>query len=117
MTSPPFYLDVRCKGGSFRVGFCEGVDHAEIIDADGWVAEEVHVTEGPCEVIRDEAHRLLDLAVQTGRYPSRYPKAAAGEQKRMITQRCIWVKMTHHPRWKAGRHQSGGDPGGRRPLT
>lgn len=117
--APPVYLDLLCTGGSFRVGFCEGVDRAVIADTEGWVAQEVRLAEGTCEAIRDEAHRLLDVAVQTGRYPGRCPRAGAGERKRTITQWCASAKTTHHPRWGAGRRHNArsGDPGGRRPLT
>lgn len=103
---PPVYLDLFCVEGSFRVGFCEGVDRAVIADATGWVAREVQVTEGTCDEIRDEAHRLLDVAVATGRYPGHYPRAGAGERKRTITQWCASAKTTHHPRWWSGRRQS-----------
>lgn len=111
---PPFLLDVDAiTGGAFRVGFCEGADHAVITDADGWIAAEIALTEGTCEAIRAEAARLIDLAVESGRWNSHYPKAAAAERKRVITGWCKAATTTHHPRWKSGRRpfRFGGGPG------
>lgn len=109
----PLYHLITVVDGSFRVGFGEGTDHASIIDADGWVAQALQIADGTCEEIRAEAHRLIDLAVETGRYPGYQPKAGAAERKRFLTSRCKAAKTTHHPRWKAGRHRwrFGGDPG------
>lgn len=108
----PFYTRITAVGGSFRVGFYEGVDRADIIDAEGWVADELRVAEGTCEEIRAEAHRIIDRVVETGRYPGYSPKAGAAEWKRSLTRWCKSAQNTHHPGWKSGRHSSrwGGDP-------
>lgn len=108
----PFYTQITVVGGSFRVGFYYGVDQADIIDADGWVVEEMQVEKGTCEEIRAEAHRLIDHAVATGRYPGYHPKAGAAERKRMLTRSCRSAKTTHYAGWKSGRRHSrwGGDP-------
>jgi len=109
----PFYTHVTVVGGSFRVGFYHGVNQADIIEAEGWVADDLQIKEGGCEEIRAEAHRLIDHAVATGRYPGYYPKAGAAEVKRILTRSCKSAKTTHHPGWKSGRRHSrwGGDPG------
>jgi hypothetical protein len=109
---PPYYSLVDFSGGSFRVGFGHGSDHAAIIDADGWVSEELRLTEGTCEQIRAEAHRLIDLAVTTDRWAGYSPKAGGAERKRTITRSYNAAKSTHHPDWRPGHHRSrfGGDP-------
>jgi len=109
----PFYTHITVVGGSFRVGFYHGVDQADIIEVEGWVAEELQVQAATCEEIRAEAHRLIDRAVATGRYPGYSPKQGAAEVKRTLTSWCKSAKTTHHPGWKSGRRHSrwGGDPG------
>lgn len=97
---PPFYSPVFCGEGSFRVGFCQGVDHAVIIDTEGWVTEEVELLEGTCEEIRNEAHRLIDVAVDLGHYKTPYPQMTGAESKRWITKMCKSAKTTHYPGWK-----------------
>lgn len=109
----PDFHHIRLTGASFRVGFCDGVDRGVIADADGWAADQLKATEGTCEAIRAEAHRLIDLAVADGNYPSRYPVAAAAEIKRVLTRWCRAAQTTHHPRWQSGRRHMryGGGPG------
>jgi hypothetical protein len=110
---PPYYNLVNFSGGSFQVGFGYGADRAAIIDAKGWVKEELQLTEGTCEEIRTETHRLIDLAVTTNRWAGYSPKAGGAEIKRIITRACHVATTTHHPGWRPGHRRSriGGDPG------
>jgi hypothetical protein len=72
-------------GVSFGIEFTLYADRARIIDATGWIGAEVAVAEGTYDQVRDEAHRLVALAVDTGRC-SKYANVAAGaELKRNIT--------------------------------
>lgn len=70
---------------SFTVEFEFGTDTARITDPVGWIAGEVAVAEGTREQIRNEAHRLVDLAVTTERCSKYANRGAGGELKRNIT--------------------------------
>lgn len=73
-------------GVSFTVAFTLGNDAARITDALGWTANAVACAEGTYEQIRAEAHRLVDLAVDTGRCSKHGGAAAGAELKRGITR-------------------------------
>jgi hypothetical protein len=73
------------EGVSFGIEFTLYADRARITDATGWIGDEITVAEGTYDQVRDEAHRLVTLAVDRGRC-SKYANVAAGaELKRNIT--------------------------------
>lgn len=70
---------------SFRVEFVLYADRAFITEPVGWIADEVALTEGTYDEIRTEAHRLVDVAVDTERCSKYANRGAGAELKRNIT--------------------------------
>lgn len=79
-------------GVSFAVEFQSGTDAARITGADGWVEAEVARTEGTYDQIRAESHRLVGVAVATGRCSRYANRAAGGELKRNITNAATFAR-------------------------
>lgn len=70
---------------SFRIEFVLYADQAYITEPAGWIAEEIALTEGTYDEIRDEAHRLVEVAVDTERCSKYANRPAGAELKRNIT--------------------------------
>lgn len=100
---------VRMMGGvSFSIEFTLYADRARLIDAVGWIGAEIELAEGTYDQIRNEAHRLVALAVDTERC-SKYANRAAGtELKRNIT----WARRSARSAPRTG----AGEPVERAPL-
>jgi hypothetical protein len=77
--------------GSFTLEFREDADRGAILRLEGPLTAEAVRREGTSEEIRDEAVRLLDLAVQRG-WRSR---EGVAQNKREITQKFRSARQSH----------------------